>query len=240
MNQNLSQYGLQNASQIINPKSENGTELITLLLAQRHRYSKHTLFLSKIQPQLVATNESPLHVHVSHEQNSDTKISQFRASFSLCFLLLLLLLYSLSILQRHICFALLFLSNPFPFFNNIISQISHTLSLNEISLINFSLTFTVSATKFFFSQMASLQLLKPTFTSISTSHPGKSSWVFRESDSRKRVLRFASSISRNSRYYYTNRSFRVCCEGRDTDNQSNNGKLLYTYSSSFSCFLRFL
>lgn len=88
--------------------------------------------------------------------------------------------------------------------------------------------------------MASLQLLKPTFTSISTSHPGKSSWVFRESDSRKRVLRFASSISRNSGYYYTNRSFRVCCEGRDTDDQSNNGKLLYTYSSSFSCFLRFL
>ncbi|XP_030945212.1 uncharacterized protein LOC115969648 [Quercus lobata] len=72
--------------------------------------------------------------------------------------------------------------------------------------------------------MASLQLLKPTFTSISTSHPGKSSWVFRESDSRKRVLRFASSISRNSGYYYTNRSFRVCCEGRDTDNQSNNGE----------------
>ncbi|KAM3742648.1 hypothetical protein ACB098_07G083800 [Castanea mollissima] len=72
--------------------------------------------------------------------------------------------------------------------------------------------------------MASLQLLKPTFTSISTSHPGKSSWVFRESDSRKRVPRFASSTSRNSRYYYTNRSFRVCCEGRDTDNQSNNGE----------------
>ncbi|XP_059446048.1 uncharacterized protein LOC132177651 [Corylus avellana] len=68
--------------------------------------------------------------------------------------------------------------------------------------------------------MASLQILKSTFTAISISHsnfPGKSRWVFSESDSRKRLLRLG--CWRSSRYC-TSRSFRVCCEARDDDNQS--------------------
>ena len=112
-------------------------------------------------------------------------------SFIIKMIYIYIYIYMYMYVWRHICFALLFFSSQTHFHFIILF---HTYKWN-ISF-NFSITFTISAKIF---QMAFLQLLKFTFTSISTSHPRKFSSVFWESDSRKRVLRFSSSTSRNSR-----------------------------------------
>ncbi|XP_041010963.1 uncharacterized protein LOC121254848 [Juglans microcarpa x Juglans regia] len=66
--------------------------------------------------------------------------------------------------------------------------------------------------------MASLQILKSAFTPVSIPLPNFPGKWSSESDSRNRFLRFG--WCRSSRYY-TTKSLRVCCEARDSDNQSN-------------------
>ncbi|KAB1208600.1 hypothetical protein CJ030_MR7G007750 [Morella rubra] len=69
--------------------------------------------------------------------------------------------------------------------------------------------------------MAALQIVKSILTPPSVPQlnvPGKSSWFFSESDSGKRTLKFACGRSSKS---YTTKGFRLCCEARDNDNQSN-------------------